>query len=112
MLIKKSQYCFLISLLFLLLSCSDDKNYSESYLRGKRIYKANCVKCHNYNPSKIGVLAPNIEGSSLETIQSMLLYGKPPEEQIPRWSHVAMDPLPHLIKEAPFLFDYIDSFKK
>ena len=112
MLIKRSQYCFLISLLFFLSSCSDDTEYAESYLRGKRVYKANCTKCHNNNPSKIGVLAPGIAGSSLETIQSMLLYGKPPEGQAPIWDHVVMDPLPHLINEASFLFEYIDSFKK
>ena len=112
MLIKKKQYCFLISLLLFLSSCSDDKEYSESYLRGKRIYQANCVKCHNNNPSKIGVLAPNIAGSSLETIESMILHGKPPKGQTPKWDHVEMDPLPHLIKEAPYLFEYINSFKK
>ena len=33
------QHCFLIGLLFILLSCSDDKNYSESYLRGKNVYE-------------------------------------------------------------------------
>ena len=112
MLIKKTQYCFLISLLFFLSSCSDDKEYPESYLRGKRIYQANCVKCHNNNPSKIGVLAPNIARSSLETIESMILHGKPPEGEIPIWDHLTMDPLPHLIDEAPFLFEYINSFKK
>ena len=106
------QHCFLIGLLFILSSCSDDKNYSESYLRGKSVYKDNCAKCHhNTDPSKMGVNAPDIAGSSLETIKSMLLTGKPPVGQTPKDDR-KMDPLPHLIEEAPYLFEYIDSFKK
>ena len=112
MLINKSQFCFLINLLFFLSSCSDSKEYSESYLKGKKVYQSQCVKCHNTNPSKIGILAPDIAGSSLQTIESMLLNGRPPEGQTPKWTHVEMDPLPHLIEEAPYIFEYIDSFKK
>ena len=109
---SKIQHCFLTSLLVFLPSCSDDKNYSESYLRGKEVYQSSCVRCHNSNPLKIGILAPNIAGTSLETIKSMLLKGKPPEGQEPKWTHVEMDPLPHLIEEAPYIFEYISSFKK
>ena len=105
------QHCFLIGLLFILSSCSDDKNYSESSLRGKDVYERECTKCHNSNPSKMGVNAPDIAGSSLETIKSMLLTGKPPVGQTPKDDR-KMDPLPHLIEEAPYLFEYIDSFKK
>ena len=78
------QHCFLIGLLFILSSCSDDKNYSESSLRGKDVYERECTKCHNSNPSKMGVNAPDIAGSSLETIKSMLLTGKPPVGQTPK----------------------------
>jgi len=106
------QYCFLITLLFILSSCSDGKNYSESYLKGKRVYNNNCSQCHNSNPSKNGSLAPNIAGSSIEVIESMILYGKPPKGHTPKWTHVKMKPIPHLINEVPFLFEYINSFKK
>ena len=42
----------------------------------------------------------------------MILYGKPPKGHTPKWTHVKMKPIPHLIDEAPFLFEYINSFKK
>ena len=110
---KATRYCFLTSLLFFILSCSnDDKNYSKSYLRGKRIYQSSCTMCHNSNPSKVGILAPNIEDSDSMTIESMILYGKPPKGQNPKWDYVDMNPLPYLIEEVPFLFEYINSFRK
>ena len=104
---------FFISTIYF--SCSNNKTTlkrTEGYYRGEKIYRTICITCHNVNPNKIGGLAPDIADSNLETIRSMIMTGKLPKGQKSKWPDMGMVPLPHLEDEIPYLFEYINSFKK
>ena len=71
------------------MGCNNTKTsniQSEAYLRGEIIYKSVCISCHNRDPRKVGVLAPNIAGAELEVIRGMIMTGKPPKGVKPKWA--------------------------
>lgn len=86
-------------------------NQSEGYYRGERVYKAVCISCHNRDPRKVGALAPDIAGSELEVIRSMIMTGKPPEGILKKWPEHHMAPLPNLRDKVPDLHEYLKAFK-
>ncbi len=96
-----------------LLNCSSNKSseFSDSYYRGEKVYKAVCISCHNIDPRKVGALAPEIAGSNLELIRSMIMTGKPPEGVEPKWPDKHMAPLPNLEDKIPDLHEYLKAFK-
>ena len=70
-----------------------------------------CISCHNIDPRKPGALAPDIAGSDLEVIRSMIMTGKPPEGVKPKWPDMVMAPLPNLEDKIPDLYEYLKAFK-
>ena len=85
-------------------------NQSEGYYRGEKVYKTVCISCHNIDPRKQGALAPEIAGSELEVIRSMIMTGKPPKGVKPKWPDMKMAPLPNLEDKIPDLYEYLKSF--
>ena len=83
---------------------------SEGYYRGEKVYKTVCISCHNIDPRKLGALAPDIAGSELEVIRSMIMTGKPPKGVQPKWPDMKMAPLPNLEDKIPDLYEYLKSF--
>ena len=84
---------------------------SEAYYRGEAIYRQVCISCHNIDPRKTGALAPDIAGSELEVIRSMIMTGKPPKGVKPKWPDMEMAPLPNLKDKIPDLYEYLKAFK-
>ena len=70
-----------------------------------------CISCHNIDPRKAGALAPDIAGSDLEVIRSMIMTGKPPKGVEPKWPDMEMAPLPNLEDKVPDLYEYLKAFK-
>ena len=90
---------------------TSSSDQSEGYYRGEKVYKAVCISCHNIDPRKIGALAPDIAGSELEVIRSMIMTGKPPKGVKPKWPDMEMAPLPNLKDKIPDLYEYLKAFK-
>jgi len=44
-------------------------------VKGKVVYNANCVSCHNNDPKKQGSIDPQIYGSSKELLSKKLIMG-------------------------------------
>ena len=108
------QYCFLIILTSVFLfNCSrnESSKFSDSYYKGKQIYIDFCTSCHNIDPFKAGALAPEVAGTNLEIIRSMVMTGKLPEGIKPKWPDRYMAPLPHLEDKIPDLHEYLKTFK-
>jgi len=71
--------------------------------RGKQIYLAQCVACHNPDPSKAGPLGPPVKGSSRELLEARIVRGTYPPGYKPKSASAVMQPMPHLASAIPDL---------
>jgi mono/diheme cytochrome c family protein len=75
--------------------------------RGRSVYNANCVACHNPNPAESGAIAPAIQGSSETLLEAKVLHNTYPPGYTPKRDTNAMIALPHLAKQIPALAAYL-----
>ena len=75
--------------------------------RGRSVYNANCVACHNPNPAEPGAIAPAIQGSSETLLEAKVLHNTYPPVYTPKRDTNAMIALPHLAKQIPALAAYL-----
>ena len=47
--------------------------------KGRMVYFANCVTCHNNNPKKPGSIGPEVFGVSIDVLTQKIVSGKYPE---------------------------------
>ena len=94
-------------------ACSKDSDQKaespkdSDWKRGRAVYLANCVACHNNDPSKDGPIGPAIKGSSQELLQGRVLSTSyPPGYKPKRPTHV-MPQFPFLKDEVPYLAAYL-----
>jgi len=105
----------LVTLLFgiyLLVSCSKDSDDAKSARnpdveRGRAVFVANCVACHNNDPSRDGPLGPAIKGSSRELLESRVLSTSYPPNYKPKRPTKVMPQFPFLKDEIPYLAAYL-----
>ncbi len=75
--------------------------------RGKQVYLAHCISCHNSDPSKDGSLGPAIKGSSRELLEARIVRGTYPPGYKPKRESAIMQPMPHLASAIPDLAAYL-----
>ena len=93
-------------------ACSPDSDQggspkSAEWQRGRATYLANCVACHNNDPSKEGPIGPAIQGSSKELVESRVLTTSYPEGYKPKRPTKVMPQFPFLKEEIPYLAEYL-----
>ena len=95
--------CLFVALFAFATSCDKSRDQTsqknpqiEKVKKGKVAYFANCIACHNSDPSKDGPLGPSVAGASLELLQVRVLEAKYPEGYQPKRNTKIMQPLPHL----------------
>jgi mono/diheme cytochrome c family protein len=76
--------------------------------RGRAVYVANCVACHNNDPSKDGPIGPAIKASPPELIESRVLRTDYPPGYKPKRNTQVMPTFPYLKSEIPYLIAYLD----
>ena len=77
--------------------------------KGRTVYFANCVSCHNNNPKKPGSIGPAVYGVSIDVLTQKLVSGKYPENYIPKRTSNIMPLMPHLNSEISNLYAFINS---
>jgi len=77
--------------------------------RGRAVFLANCVACHNNDPSRDGPIGPAIKGSSQELLMARVLSSKYPPNYRPKRSTNIMPQFPFLKDEIPNLTAYLNS---
>ncbi len=75
--------------------------------RGKSIYLANCIACHNTDPAKDGSVGPAIKGSSKDLIEARVLRAAYPRGYTPKRRTTAMPPYPYLKSAIPDLAAFL-----
>ena len=78
--------------------------------KGRMVYFANCVSCHNNNPKKSGSIGPEVYGVSIDVLTQKIVSGKYPENYRPKRPSKIMQSMPHLNKEISNLHAFINSF--
>jgi len=101
------------SLLFL----ASERAFSDPEIdRGRRLYLANCLQCHNRDPGIKGSIGPEMTDAPLVVMTSKVMTGKYPEVLpegfIPKRKTRAMRPIPKLKEEIPAIWKYVQSTKK
>ena len=78
--------------------------------KGRMVYFANCISCHNINPKKSGSIGPEVYGLSIDVLTQKIISGKYPENYRPKRPSKIMPSMPHLNKEISNLHAFINSF--
>ena len=76
--------------------------------RGKSVYMASCIACHNTNPKIPGNVGPEIWGSTLELLEARILRAEYPSGYKPKRGTKAMASLPHLKNEIAALHAFLN----
>ena len=100
----------MVILLLAASACSKDSKQSgqsPDWERGRAVYVANCVACHNSDPSKDGPIGPAIKGSPSELIESRVLRTQYPPGYKPKRTTQVMPTFPFLKTEIPYLAVYL-----
>ena len=77
--------------------------------KGRMVYFANCVSCHNNNPKKPGSIGPEVYGVSIDVLTRKIVSGKYPKNYRPKRTSKIMSSMPHLNKEISNLHAFINS---
>ena len=83
---------------------------TKDFEKGRVVYFANCVSCHNHNPKKPGSIGPAVYGVSIDVLTQKIVSGKYPENYRPKRTSKIMPSMPHLNKDISNLHAFINSF--
>ena len=96
----------LMACLFPVIGCSDSKPLTAAE-RGQRIYAANCIICHNPDPTQPGSQGPPIAGSPRELVEARVVRAAYPPGYTPKRTTHAMPAQPHLAPKGDDLTAFL-----
>jgi mono/diheme cytochrome c family protein len=82
-----------------LAACSEPSGRDPKAERGRQLYLAQCIACHNSDPAVAGVLGPPVKGSPRELLESKVLKGTYPAGYAPKRPTALMPAQPALEPE-------------
>ena len=89
-----------------LAGCSQETLSPEAE-RGRQVYQAQCIACHNSDPAQPGAVGPAVKGPSEELLRAKVLQGAYPPGYTPKRPTKVMQPMPQLANEIPALAAYL-----
>ena len=75
--------------------------------RGRQLYLAQCIACHNQNPALAGPLGPPVKGSSRDLLESKVLKGTYPPGYTPKRPSALMPTQPAVAGEIDNLTAFL-----
>jgi mono/diheme cytochrome c family protein len=103
-------FCLVIFFTLVVSACSkksEQSGQNPDWKRGRAVYVANCVACHNSDPSKDGPIGPALKGSPKELIEYRVLRTEYPPGYQPKRNTKIMPTFPFLKTEIPYLAVYL-----
>lgn len=94
-------------LVALFLACAPPPTLSPEAEKGRQIYVANCIACHNADPKKTGAVGPAVAGASRELIEARVVHGTYPPGYKPLRTTTLMVALPHLAADVDALAAFL-----
>jgi len=91
----------------LLSGCSESGSRDPAAERGRQIYLAQCITCHNTDPSLPGAVGPAVRGSSRELLEAKVVRGTYPPGYTPKRTTRVMPPQPGLEPDIPNLAAFL-----
>lgn len=76
-------------------------------VKGRQIWLAQCVACHNSDPSKAGAVGPAVKGALPELVEGKLLRGVYPPGYTPKRPTNIMPQRPDLAASVPDLAAFL-----
>ena len=83
----------------LISACTKSKPVAPLVQKGRTIYQAKCIACHNADPKLAGALGPEVKGASLELLKLRIKEGVYPQNYTPKRTTKLMVPMPELSEE-------------
>lgn len=75
--------------------------------RGRQVYLAQCIQCHNANPAIAGPVGPRVKGASRDLLEAKIMRGDYPPGYKPQRPTKVMPPQPTLEPDIPALAAYL-----
>ncbi len=75
--------------------------------KGRHVWLAQCIACHNTDPSKDGPVGPAVKGSSSELLEARVLHATYPPGYKPKRDSKVMPARPDLAPSIPDLAAYL-----
>jgi mono/diheme cytochrome c family protein len=95
-----------LALAFAVGGCSES-GLSPSAERGRQVYLAHCIACHNTDPAQAGAVGPPLRGSSQALLEAKVLNGTYPPGYAPKRPTKIMVPIPAVSPDIGALTDYL-----
>jgi len=91
--------------------------YNEVDLaKGKELYLAQCIRCHNADPNIKGPIGPEMVDAPLDVMKYKVATGRYPdvlpEGFVPKRTTKQMTKLPAVVPDVPSIHAYVQSLKK
>lgn len=90
----------------LLAGCADGGG-DPLAVRGRQVYLAQCIQCHNADPALDGPVGPAVTGSSGALLEAKILRGEYPPGYTPKRPTRVMPPQTALAPDIPALAAYL-----
>lgn len=91
-----------------LAGCGPQQKLSPEAERGRSVYGAQCIACHNPDPAKSGPLGPELKGSSAELLRAKVVQGAYPPGYTAKRPTKVMQPMPHVAEDIPALAAFLN----
>jgi mono/diheme cytochrome c family protein len=75
--------------------------------KGRQVWLAQCVACHNVDPTKDGAIGPAVKGSSVALLEARVVHATYPPGYTPKRETKVMPPRPDLVAAIPDLAAYL-----
>jgi mono/diheme cytochrome c family protein len=91
----------------MLTACGAQEQLSPEAARGKQVYQAQCIACHNPDPSKAGSIGPEVKGVPPAVVRTKVIEGTYPSGYTPKRPTKIMQAMPQLAPEVNALTAYL-----